>query len=154
MCIVFIVRLSGDPFETLTASICLCKRNPPRSVLLAVAHTHTYIITLPHVLPCCHCSSIVQVEPILLFLSLFFFSGQSWHIFSLWKRWKPLLYNLDMSMHSCRGRHVENRLMSIWAAAGRWGGWGESVTKLTSNRKVFDFSKDTKCALVCQTLKA
>lgn len=152
MCIVFIVRLSGDPFETLTASICLCKRNPPRSVLLAVAHT--YIITLPHVLPCCHCSSIVQVEPILLFLSLFFFSGQSWHIFSLWKRWKPLLYNLDMSMHSCRGRHVENRLMSIWAAAGRWGGWGESVTKLTSNRKVFDFSKDTKCALVCQILKA
>lgn len=37
---------------------------------------------------------------------------------------------------------------------GGGGGWGESVTKLTSNRKVFDFSKDTKCALVCQILKA
>lgn len=33
---------------------------------------------------------------------------------------KKVLSNQVMSMHSCRGWHVGNRLMSIWAAAGGW----------------------------------
>lgn len=52
---------------------------------------------------------------------------------------KKLLSNPDMSMHSCRGRHVENRLLSICAA----GGVKDYVSSDLRNT-VFDFSKDIK----------
>lgn len=43
----------------------------------------------------------------------FFLPGKPWYVFTLCKKGKTLQCNLDMSVHSCRGRHVENRLKSI-----------------------------------------
>lgn len=82
------------------------------------------------------------------FFLFLFFPEWPWHIFSLWKRGKTLLCNVDMSMHSCRGRHVENRLKSIGAAAGGL----EMCHRADLWHPGFDCSKDIKeirCILVC-----
>lgn len=73
-----------------------------------------------------------------------FFQKKSLHIFSLWKR-KSLQCNADTSMHSCRGRHVENGLKASGEAAAEI-----CVAGLTSDPRS-DFSKDMKyirCFLV------
>lgn len=67
----------------------------------------------------------------------FIFSKKSLYIFSFWKR-KSLQCNPDTSVHSCRGRHVENGLIASGEAASEI-----CVAGLTFDPHS-DFSKDMK----------
>lgn len=104
----------------------ICQRKPPRLALFCKAvpaqlplRSITWFTAPPLY------SSINQVEAIvgILFYLLFspfqlFLPKQSPHIFSLWKR-KSLQCKSDASVHSCRGRHVENGLISSDGGAAK-----------------------------------
>lgn len=71
------------------------------------------------------------LQTFMLFQLFFFLKAIMNNVLSLLWEVEILWCNLNVSLDSCRGRHVENRLWSIWAVAN-------CVAKLTSDLEKFN----------------